>query len=162
MYAKDRTTIVDRRELLRVKVNSLAAEARIIRAAERKSWGPLREEMHSHRIKELRQEARLSALALGFIKGRTLTEMENKQGMGPSFTKAEMDRVDAMLKKYGPAGLSFSTVQLTGYSSESRERRSKLGIERHKLAQEARTRAIKEMRQRGKQAQAQEKEKVKA
>ena len=49
MYAKDKETIIDRREMLRIKVKSLTAEARIIRVEERKTFGALRNELHIHR-----------------------------------------------------------------------------------------------------------------
>lgn len=39
MYGKDRTTITDRREMLRVKLKSLGEEARIIRLEEKaRDW----------------------------------------------------------------------------------------------------------------------------
>ena len=105
MYSKD-NVIVDRRELLRIKVNSLAAEARIIRQAERKARSPnllrqgLREEMYFHRTKFLRDEARHTHLALGLIKGRTIEQMEPKRH--PETAAPDMARINAMLAKYGP------------------------------------------------------------
>jgi hypothetical protein len=97
MYAKDRTTIVDRREMLRVKVKSLAEEARIIRREESRSFGELRDELHRHRAQYLRAIARDTHIAYGFIKGRTLEQMEAKSEKSPNW-----DAVRKMIKKYGP------------------------------------------------------------
>lgn len=97
MYAKDKETIVDRREMLRVKVKSLMAEARIIRAEEQRTFGALRNELHLHRTLHLRDEARASHIAYGLIRGRTMEQMERV-----SHTKPDQARVDAMVKKYGP------------------------------------------------------------
>lgn len=109
MYAKDKTTIIDRREMLRVKSKSLAEEARIIRREELRTHGALRDELHQHRVRELRFEARATHLAYGFIKGRTLEQMEPKRYVGdwPKWMiemsdKALFDRVRVMIKKYGP------------------------------------------------------------
>lgn len=97
MYAKDKETIIDRREMLRVKVKSLTAEARIIRVEERKTFGALRNELHIHRTLHLRSEARATHIAYGLIRGRTMEQMEPK-----SYTKPDQDRIGAMVKKYGP------------------------------------------------------------
>lgn len=97
MYAKDKTSIVDRREMLRIKVNSLAAEARIIRRAERKAWGELRNELTLHRRGVVRVAARETHLALGLIKGRTIQQMERK-----AFRPPDWKAVEKMVRKYGP------------------------------------------------------------
>lgn len=103
MYAKDRTTIQDRREMLRVKLKSLAEETRIIRREERRTHGALREELYLHRTRAVGVEARLTHLAYGFIRGRTYEQMEATTKS--PLTPASWERVRAMLKKYGPAGL---------------------------------------------------------
>lgn len=100
MYAKDRTTIIDRREMLRVKLKNLADEARLIRREESKTHGALREELRGHRRGIVRSEARCTLLAYGFIKGLTLEQMEPKRDSEPNW-----DKVRAMLKKYGPVGM---------------------------------------------------------
>lgn len=110
MYSKDRTTIVDRREMLRVKLKSLAAEARIIRLEELRTHGDLRRELRDHRKGTVGYEARATHLAYGFIRGRTLEAMEPRRYVGmPKWLADECDRqlferVRAMTKKYGPAG----------------------------------------------------------
>lgn len=88
--------IIDRREMLRVKVKSLAEEARIIRAEERKTHGQLREELHLHRVNTVRYHARHATLALGFIKGRTRAQME------PTGDKPiHWPEIKRMLQQYG-------------------------------------------------------------
>lgn len=106
--------VVDRRELLKIKFNSLMLESKVIRAAERKqlAYGSrkalprpwLYEEMHLHRVLSLRKEARLTHLALGFIKGRTLAEMEPT--CKTKLLPADWERIQAMVKKYGRIGVS--------------------------------------------------------
>lgn len=89
--------IVDRREMLRVKLKSLAAEARIIRREERRARGELREELYLHRINDVRRAARSTLLAYGLIRGRTLDQMEPKR-----YSEPDWDAIGKMLKKYGP------------------------------------------------------------
>jgi hypothetical protein len=113
MYNRD-YTIADRREMLRVKVKSLAAEARIIRAEEKRVlyrkprtfrgrtvWagkpGQLHHELWDHRVNFLRAEARATHVAYGLLRGKTLDQIEPK-----SKSKPDWERVNAMLKKYGP------------------------------------------------------------
>lgn len=127
MYAEDRCTITDRREMLRVKLKSLAAESKIIRQETERlqgcknrevkytdhrgiervrrvayggRWGSLQQELLIHRRSIVRSEARCTLLAYGFIRGRTLEQMEGKSTCPPNW-----DKVRAMLKKYGPVGM---------------------------------------------------------
>jgi hypothetical protein len=90
--------IVDYREYLKVKVKSLAEEARIIRKEEAR--GSLREGLHRHRVDIVRPEARAAHLAYGLIKGRTLKRIE------PTAREPRAEglwkRVRAMVDKYGP------------------------------------------------------------
>ncbi len=90
-----KTEIRDRRLFLKVKLKSLAAEAKIIRAMEGRhpAW---RAELRSHRIFPVRREARHTLLAYGFLRGRTLHAIEAKSDHPPDW-KA----VAAMVKKYG-------------------------------------------------------------
>ena len=106
MYEKDRTTIIDRREMLRVKLKSLAEEARIIRREEQRTHGFLRDELHTHRVRVVRHQARITGLAYGFIKGRTLEQMEPTRKEMPIYIDNLMwTDVRKMLKKYGPIGM---------------------------------------------------------
>jgi adenosylmethionine-8-amino-7-oxononanoate aminotransferase len=91
-------SIVDRREMLRVKIKSLVAEAKIIRHEEAKTHGALRDELHFHRISAVRGEARSAHLAYGFIRGRTYEQMEAKTHTPPYWK-----RVRELCRKYGPA-----------------------------------------------------------
>lgn len=110
MYAKDHVTIVDRREMLRVKLKSLAEEARIIRREEQRTHTVLREELHRHRVDVVRHESRATHLAYGFIRGMTREQMEpgweaRLKAEAPfwhELDKALLLKVDAMVKKYGP------------------------------------------------------------
>lgn len=88
----------DRREMLRVKLKSLAEESRIIRKEERRTHGALRDELHLHRVGVVRYEARCTHIAYGLIRGRTLMQMEGRDTMYPLIA----EKVSAMLKKYGP------------------------------------------------------------
>jgi hypothetical protein len=84
--------------MLRVKVKSLAEEARIIRREEHKiPWGMLRRELRDHRVVEVRSESRSAGLAYGFIKGRSLSEMEKYAVTSPDWI-----RIKKLVEKYGP------------------------------------------------------------
>lgn len=78
-----------------MKIKSLAAEALIIRHAE-KRYPKERAALHSHRTHDVRQEARSALLAYGFLRGRELERLERK-GSRPIDEK----RVAALVKKYG-------------------------------------------------------------
>lgn len=101
MYDETRVKIVDRREQLRVKVKSLAAEAKIIRREELRTHGALRDELYLHRVGVVRREARSAHLAYGFIRGRTYLQLEAKCHKAPSW-----DDVRRLCKKYGPAAFT--------------------------------------------------------
>lgn len=93
--------IVDRREQLRVKLKSLAAEAQIIRREESRTDGPMRLELRAHRRGIVRSEARHTHLAYGFIRGLLLEQIEAK-----SHTAPDWERVRKMIKRYGPTGFA--------------------------------------------------------
>lgn len=101
MYTKDdkgQPVLTDRREMLRVKVKSLAEEARIIRREEARTRWALREELRLHRIGTVRSEARLSHLAYGLIRGLSYADMEQE---GELPTEQGAQRILAMIQKYG-------------------------------------------------------------
>lgn len=112
MISKD-GIILDRREMLKVKVKTLMAEAHIIRNTERRYVGQrmdgLRGELHHHRVTHLRWEARDTHLAYGFIRGRTLEQMEPKSDpdSGPGWKN-----VRKMIEKYGPVNITERTELL--------------------------------------------------
>lgn len=104
----------DRRRLLKIKLKSLAAEAVIIRNEELKarySKRPevqeLREEMHKHRVKDLREESRATLLAYSFIRGKKYRDIEGRSDWGDTDPyvmqqwASRMDKVRAMVNKYG-------------------------------------------------------------
>jgi len=105
--------IVDQREMLRVKVKSLAAEARIIRQAELREKkrkqrydDEIRARLHSHRVLDVRRHSRCAHLAYGFIRGRTHLQMENKVIRQPDW-----EEVKRLCKKYGPRGWNGPTAE---------------------------------------------------
>ena len=71
----------DHRVYLRVKIKSLAAEARIIRAEElkcRKKQWKLRNGLSLHRRGIVRSVSRDNSLAYGFLRGRPYSKLETK------------------------------------------------------------------------------------
>lgn len=106
MYDKHQAfKIHDRREMLRIKLKSLAAEAVIIRSEERKIQGPLREEMHLHRISTVRSAARSTGIAYGLIRGKTLLQMEPT-----SKTEPDWNSIKQMLRRYGNASMDVEAT----------------------------------------------------
>lgn len=118
MYDKD-GKLHDRREMLRVKIKSLAEEARIIRAEEKRTRGSLRDELHLHRVGIVRSAARSSHLAYGLIRGKPYERMEAKtcEGNAPDWTE-----VGRLCKKYGPADFKLpgDRRQQPGYGAGDR------------------------------------------
>ena len=102
MYDTTGINVVDRREMLRVKVKSLAEEARIIRQEEHRTKGVLRDELHRHRTWDVRREARASCLAYGFIRGRSYSQMEARCVQPPNW-----ETVKRLVQKFGPAQFTW-------------------------------------------------------
>lgn len=98
MYSKS-GIVVDRREMLKIKVKSLAEEARIIRKEERRTQGLLREELNSHRRMDVRFAARTSYMAYGMIRGRGIEQTERP---GSPRSETYWKAVRTMIQKYGP------------------------------------------------------------
>ena len=96
----------DRRAMLRVKIKSLAEEARVIRFEEKRSRQPIRDELHHHRVVVVRREARVSQIAYGLIRGRALERIEMAAKTEPNWK-----RVHELLRKYGVAGADWSHVK---------------------------------------------------
>lgn len=107
--------LIDRREMLKIKLKSLADEARIIRQQERaalrnenwmrKEGDPaqypiLSEELRLHRIGVVRKAARDTHIAYGLIRGKTWQQMEPTAKTHPDW-----DAVEKMVKKYGSRGM---------------------------------------------------------
>jgi hypothetical protein len=88
----------DRRRMLKVKLKSLAEEARIIRFEEKRSHGWLRGELHDHRINVVRAETRATHLAYGLIRGLPMERIE----LSKTRTEQLWKKVRGMVEKYGP------------------------------------------------------------
>lgn len=89
----------DRRRLLKVKIKHLAAEAKIIRHEERRTRHPtLRSNLAEHRRTVVRDAARNALLAYGFIRGRTIDQMESGSRKPRNWRE-----ILRQVKKYGPA-----------------------------------------------------------
>lgn len=88
---------------LKIKLKSLAAEARIIRRQELKTkgkWNSLREDLYIHRTRVVRRAARETGLAYGFIRGRAYPALERTCEVPPDWKE-----VGKMVKKYGGTDL---------------------------------------------------------
>lgn len=71
------TTGHDRRVMLKIKLGSLAEEARIIRREEQKRlMGDIRVALWKHRTQDVRFEARAAHLAYGIMRGLDIEQME--------------------------------------------------------------------------------------
>lgn len=106
---------------LRVKINSLAAECRIIRQAEQtfgrrisrrvraeKPFSGLErtlESLHYHRTVDIRREARAAQMASGYLRGKAYRDMEQSAKAAPDW-----DRVLGNVKRFG------DSAALTGYA----------------------------------------------
>lgn len=88
----------DKRYALKVKIKSLAAEAKIIRFEERKRPRGSYERMDlaEHRRGIVRTAARETLLAYGFLRGRSYESMEAKCHEAPNWAA-----VKKMVEKYG-------------------------------------------------------------
>jgi hypothetical protein len=97
----------DQRAYLKVKIKSLAEEARIIREEERKPHADINEfgysakrtGLYNHRVGTVRREARAALLAYGFIRGRKYRQIEVKNN-----TEPDWEAVQRMVVKYGLQG----------------------------------------------------------
>jgi len=95
---------------LKIKGLSLAAEARIIKRLEKnRSQNPnLRAKLYQHRTVDVRNEARSTHLALGFLRGTTMQQMErplklNRVKGDKNFTRTAPNwkRIEQLVNKYG-------------------------------------------------------------
>ncbi len=89
---------------LKIKIASLAQEAAIIRAEEKKHTGPRRDAIHNHRVIDVRRAQRATLVAYGYLRGRAYRQIEpitrcNRpphDRPGPAW-----ERVRDMVAKYG-------------------------------------------------------------
>jgi len=90
------------KHFLKIKVTSLAAEQKLIRAEERRfkkrkqGAHPVREALYFHRTKDIRPELRCANLAYGFLKGIPYKTMETK-----AYTQPDWTRVRKLAEKFG-------------------------------------------------------------
>ncbi len=82
---------------LKMKIMSLAAEARIIRREELRWYGgsSLRVGLRTHRVGDVRSEARHALLAYGFLRGRAYAVLE------AALSEPTWARVASLAAKYG-------------------------------------------------------------
>lgn len=83
---------------LKIKIMSLAAEAKIIRREERRWYGSsgTRSGLRNHRVFEVRSEARAAQVAYAFVRGRTYAQLERSP-----LTTPRWDRVLTLVRRYG-------------------------------------------------------------
>ena len=83
---------------LKVKVKSLAAEAKIIRREEHRARTPeTRSGLHQHRVGVVRSATRHTLLAYGYLRGRSHRQIEASCKRPPDWTV-----VERMVRRYGP------------------------------------------------------------
>ena len=80
---------------LKIKIKSLAVEAKLIRLEERKVKGLTKHNLSEHRKHVVRPEARATLLAYGFLRGRDYRSIESNATTKPDWTK-----VKSMVKRY--------------------------------------------------------------
>lgn len=107
---------------LKVKIKSLAEEAKIIRREENLAPNEdVRVGLYLHRIGIVRDEARWSQLAYGFIRGLDYSEIES----GGSKSEIRWDRVKNLVLRYNrfPRDTSYvrSDQQILGLEAEFKE-----------------------------------------
>lgn len=85
---------------LKIKVKSLAEEARIIRKEERKLSGLHRARLHDHRVTVVRDAARRSLVAYQFVRGR---DWESCASRDVYTRRRDWPSIEKMIKKYGTA-----------------------------------------------------------
>lgn len=118
MYAKgsNRTEVVDRREMVRIKLKTLAYESTIIREScsttdrrgRARNFGPLEVEMRKHRLYVVRHHARLTSIAYGLIRGKALDVIE--AGAKCPLDSKAWASIDTMCRNYGPVGMHKAPI----------------------------------------------------
>lgn len=97
---------------LKIKSKHLATEPAIIRKEERKLKGTERTDLQFHRIWDVRNEARATQLAIAFLKGKNLKDIEPVRRNPYDYKHTVVERrVLAMVKKYGGISIPESEVR---------------------------------------------------
>lgn len=114
----------DERICLKIKIKSLAAEAKIIRLEEKRiGINSIRESLYRHRIDVVRHEARHTQLAYCFLRGLNYKKIEPNAKSVPDWAK-----VRKMVEKYGThlAPWSISTEKHVEYEARCKEEKKQL------------------------------------
>jgi len=93
---------------LRVKLKTLAAESLIIKREmlRFRHDSPYKVSLHLHRVHDVREEARATNIAYGFLNGLAYADIEQS-----SYEEPKWNRVAAMVKKYGTEGTAEERIQ---------------------------------------------------
>lgn len=92
---------------LKVKIKSLAVEARIIRKEEQKPQNhEVREELHLHRTYDVRREARSALLAYACLRNMPYSRIEFA-----AISIPDWKRIERLIEKYGNKEASASYFQ---------------------------------------------------
>ncbi|MCA9233250.1 MAG: hypothetical protein KDA57_21580 [Planctomycetales bacterium] len=93
-----------RSPFLRVKLKSLAEEARIVRREERKAHSDVRSSLHDHRVHVVRKAARNTHIAYGLLLGKTLEQIE---GTATPARPPDWKAIEKMVRQYGPTNFEL-------------------------------------------------------
>lgn len=126
---------LDGRLYLKVKIISLADEARTIRRLEKKA-GYQRTSLRDHRVRDVRSEARASIIAYNFLRGKSYDSFEKAVKNPPDWK-----RVEKLVSKYCYNDQRFSMLlsgaitaqQHTDYDIASVQREALVRLEAWKL-----------------------------
>lgn len=115
---------MDERAYLKVKIKSLAAEAKIIKQETKRARSvSIKNGLYRHRIDVVRVEARHTQLAYGFLRGRAYHQIEKNACQIPNWAK-----VRKMVEKYGThlAPWSLNTERYQEYEARVAENKKQL------------------------------------
>ena len=100
---------------LRVKIKSLAEEARIIRKEERKALDhsdrATYEGLRKHRTQDVRGEARAAQLAYAFVRGRPYAKIETRPDPLPWNFRFVLLRVAVIANKYSKLTVTKNDIE---------------------------------------------------
>jgi hypothetical protein len=86
---------------LRVKLESLVAESKIIRRHERMAVPDMRAKLSEHRRREVRSEARAAGLAIAFLRGIPYGRVEPSTSLTDRQFMQLLGRVEKLVRRYG-------------------------------------------------------------
>ena len=98
----------DMRSAVKVKIKTLAAEAKIIRKEETKASTYLQERLlRTHRVTVVRNEARAAQIAYGYIRGKRFDQIEQKKEGKSPISIFMLNRIVDMVLRHGPMRLLY-------------------------------------------------------